>query len=91
MGFKQGLSLLCFVHWSKESEMYELYLVGVLVYLISGLQIMPKSVKFIQHEVNILLSLGLVGDDGPEEVWKRSQRLVADHHGASLHHATLIN
>ena len=50
---------------------------------------MSKSVELLEHKVDILLGLGLVGDDGPEEVGQLAQRLVADHHAAGLHHATL--
>ena len=53
------------------------------------LQIVSKSVELLEHKVDILLGLGLVGDDGPEEVGQLAQRLVADHHAAGLHHATL--
>ena len=53
------------------------------------LQIVTKPVQLLQHEVNVRLRLGLVGDDAAEEVWKFSERLVADHHAAGLHHTSL--
>lgn len=52
---------------------------------------MPESIELLQHKVYVLLCLGLVGDDGPEEVGQLAQGLVTDHHAASLHHATLEN
>ena len=60
------------------------------IHLIScRLQIVPEPIELLQHEVDVLLCLSLVGDDGPEEVGQLAQRLVADHHAAGLHHATL--
>lgn len=53
------------------------------------LQVMPKSIKLSQHEVDVLLSLGLVGDDGPEEVGQVAKGLVADHHASCFHHSSL--
>ena len=50
---------------------------------------MSKSVELLEHKVDILLGLGLVGDDGPEEVGQLAQGLVTDHHAAGLHHSTL--
>ena len=50
---------------------------------------MPESVELLEHEVDVLLGLGLVGDDGPEEVGQLAQGLVTDHHASCLHHATL--
>ena len=53
------------------------------------LQVMAQSVELGQHEVNILFGLGLVGDDGPEEVGQVAKRLVADHHASCFHHSSL--
>ena len=53
------------------------------------LQIVAESVELLEHEVDVLLGLGLVGDDGPEEVGELAQGLVTDHHAARLHHPTL--
>ena len=50
---------------------------------------MAKSVKFLQHEVDVLLGLSLVRDDRPEEVGEVPQRLVTDHHAPRLHHPAL--
>ena len=55
----------------------------------NNLQINAKSVELLQHEVDVLLGAGLVGDDGPEEVWFVVQRLVTDHQVASVHHPRL--
>jgi len=53
------------------------------------LQVATKSVDLFQHEVNVLLSLSLIGDDGSEEVGNAAKRLVAHHHAPLLHHAAL--
>ena len=53
------------------------------------LQIYPKSVELLQHEVHVLLGACLVGDDGPEEVGLVVQGLVADHQVARVHHPGL--
>ena len=50
---------------------------------------MPESIELLQHKVDVLLCLSLVGNDGPEEVGQLAQGLVTDHHAACLHHATL--
>jgi len=54
-----------------------------------ALQVATKSVDLFQHEVNVLLSLSLIGDDGSEEVWYAAKWLVAHHHAPLLHHASL--
>jgi len=53
------------------------------------LQVTTKSVDLLQHEVNILLGLSLIRDDGTEEVGDASKGLVAHHHAALLHHTAL--
>lgn len=53
------------------------------------LQVMAQSVQLGQHEVDVLLSLRLVRDDGPEEVGQLPQRLVTDHHASTFHHPSL--
>lgn len=50
---------------------------------------MAQPVELGQHEVDVLLGLRLVGDDGPEEVGQLPQRLVADHHTPAFHHPSL--
>ena len=50
---------------------------------------MAQPVKLGQHEVDVLLSLRLVRDDGPEEVGQIPQRLVTDHHASTFHHPSL--
>ena len=52
-------------------------------------QIYPESVELLQHEVHVLLSAGLVGDDASKEVGLVVQRLVANHQIARVHHPGL--
>ena len=54
-----------------------------------SLQVVAKPVQLLQHEVHVRLGLGLVGDDGAEEVGELPQWLIADHHAACLHHPAL--
>jgi len=54
-----------------------------------ALQVATKSVDLLQHEVNVLLSLSLIGDDRSEEVWNATKWLVAHHHTSFLHHTAL--
>ena len=54
-----------------------------------SLQIMSKSIHFRKHEINITFLNGLIGNDATEKVGEFSERLVADHDGASRHHSSL--
>jgi hypothetical protein len=50
---------------------------------------MTQPVHLSQHEVNVTLLDGLVGDDASEEVGELTERLVADHDGPCGHHPAL--
>ncbi len=54
-----------------------------------NLEVVPEPVHLVEHEVDVGLPDGLVGDDAAEEVGVHAERLVGDHDGAGGHHAAL--
>lgn len=51
------------------------------------LQIVAQAIQFIEEKVNVLLLDARIGGDIAEKVGQFSQRLVADHQGAAVHHS----
>ena len=79
----------CAIHYVSTSGKRIGKRILLLNFPANSLEVVSEPLHLVEHEVDVGLVDGLVGDDRAEEVGVHPERLVADHQGAGVHHPPL--